>query len=314
MAGPVAGLLLVDKPTGMTSTDVVRVARRVFRTRRVGHAGTLDPDASGLLLVCIGACTKAVPYLMATRKRYETDVVLGSETLTDDAEGDVIREAAWEHVQEPAVRAFLEQATGEVQQVPPRVCALKRGGRRMHERVRAGEDVEGELEPRSVLAFSLELLRWEPPKLTLALEVGKGYYVRSLARDLGRALGSAAHVTRLRRTQSGNFDVAHAVSVDEMAEEALLSIEEALAHLPAAHAGAEAAWRITNGQRVRVGDDLTLEGTPAPGTAVRVLGPDGLLAVAELDDEGRVKVRRGFHSDPIRLPRSNPDAPPSDRS
>ena len=285
----ISGVLLLDKPTGISSTDVVRQVRRQFNTGEVGHAGTLDPNASGVLLVCVGEATKVVPFLTTHDKRYTTEAVLGEERVTDDAEGEVIVTAPWEHVTEQALRTALSTFEGTIQQAPPRVSAIKQGGRRLYERVRAGEDVEADLHLREVIAHSLTLTSFDPPRFALDMHVGKGFYVRSLVRDLGRAVGSAAHVVTLRRLSVGQF------RVEDADPERLLTIEQALAHLPLAQAGERGAWRLRNGQHVPLGEDVEVT-VAAP--LYRLHGPAGeLLAVVAPDEEGVLHVVRGFRSD-----------------
>ena len=277
----------------MTSTDVVRHVRRALGTRRVGHAGTLDPDATGVLLVCVGDATRCVPYLQDTTKAYRTVGRLGTETRSDDAASDVIRTEAFDHVD----RAMLDHALlgfrGEIQQTPPRVSALRLDGKRLHERVRQGEDVDARLKPRPVVAHEISLASWEPPDFELELTVGKGFYVRSLVRDVGRALESAAHVLTLRRTRVGRFDEAAALPLESVGPLAMLPVAEALGHLPRATATAEGERRLRCGQHVEPGDDLSLPEVEESAT-VCAYGPSGIIAICELRPDGRLRVRRGF--------------------
>ncbi|MFT5430137.1 MAG: tRNA pseudouridine55 synthase [Myxococcota bacterium] len=289
------GVLLVDKPAGMTSTDVVRRARKVFNTGRVGHAGTLDPDATGLLIVCVGEATKAVPFLVADQKTYTATGRLGLETWTDDAAGDPFREAPWDHVTDAQIDGALEQIAMRGEQVPPRISAIKRNGERMYERARRGEDVELELEPRPVDLHRLTRVPAELPDVAVEMVVGKGFYVRSLFRDLGRIIDSAAHVLWLRRTTIGPFLVDQAVAFDDIGPESLLSIEDALAHLPAAILDDAATTKLGFGQRPVVGEGVELD--YAGDGPIRAMSPDGkLVAMVELT-EGTLKVIRGFTSD-----------------
>lgn len=291
------GILNIDKPVGMTSTDVVRRVRRALNTRKVGHAGTLDPDASGVLLVCVGEGTKAVPFLMGTAKEYTTTARWGAERLTDDSAGEVIRSAAWEHVTEEAVRAALPRFVGTIEQTPPRVSALKKDGRRMYDRVRAGEDIDSELVPRPVTCATLELLRFELPEVDLMMEVGKGFYVRSLVRDLGRALDSAAHVAALRRTRVGPFRADAACSLDDVSASKLMSVKDGLAHLPTMRVDAKAAEDLRHGRKLSA-RARHFEGEEPPAEVpCCALGPDDeLICVAALRGDGSVQVVRGFAS------------------
>jgi tRNA pseudouridine55 synthase len=210
MADAASFVVAVDKPAGPTSHDVVAWARRAFGTRAVGHAGTLDPAATGVLVLAIGEATKLVPYLTLDDKEYEATVVLGEETTTLDAEGEVVARAPAPPgldvtMVEAAGRAFL----GLTRQRAPVVSAIKQGGVPLHERVRRGEDVEAP--EREVVMHAFRALHADRAELRLHVHVGKGFYVRSFARDLARALGTVGHLRTLRRTRSGAFVVEQAV-------------------------------------------------------------------------------------------------------
>lgn len=218
-ATSLAGILLVDKPAGMTSHDVVAIVRRETGEGRVGHAGTLDPMATGLLVILIGPYTRLEPYLSAARKSYQARIVFGSETDTDDAEGAVVRETAV-----PAAvggsqyaRTMLAAAVGPALQAPPAYSAIKVAGRVAHKAARAGEALE--LAPRPIEVYSAVLTSVDPgtPSWDVAYRVSKGTYIRALARDLGRACGTAAHLGALRRTASGPLALADASTLDEVA-------------------------------------------------------------------------------------------------
>ena len=213
------GLLLVDKPTGPTSHDVVQTVRRGLGVRRVGHTGTLDPLASGLLLVCVGPATRLVDYYHALPKSYEGTVRLGAVTSTDDATGEIRSESdAWRTVTEEAAASALAALVGTHLQRPPAYSAKRVGGRRAHREARAGRDVE--LVPNTVTVHSLDLLEFEPPDVLVRVTVSTGTYIRALARDLGASLGCGAHLAELRRTAIGPFDVREAVSPGEVADAA----------------------------------------------------------------------------------------------
>ena len=217
--GP-TGVLLVDKPADMTSHDVVAVLRRRAGTRRVGHAGTLDPGATGVLVVGVGRGTRLLHFLVGADKEYRATMRLGLSTTTDDADGEVLAEADASGLRSPDVRRAMARLTGRIDQVPSRVSAGKVGGRAAHERVRAGEDVELAARPVDVTAF--ELLDLRPGGGTCDLDVhvacSSGTYVRALARDLGALLGVGGHVLALRRTRVGPFTVDEAVPLDEVPE------------------------------------------------------------------------------------------------
>ncbi len=247
---------IIDKPAGMGSTDVVRELRHRLRTPEVGHTGTLDPDATGLLLLCTYAATRLVPFLTAEDKAYRVEARLGRSTVTDDAAGDTVREAPWEHVSQEAFEAALASAVGTHPQRPPSVSAIKVAGRRLHERVRAGEDVDALLAPRIVTMDTARVARFAPPDVTLEVEVGKGFYVRSLVRDLGERLGTAAHVTSLRRTRIGPFSDSEAIALDDVTEESGLPWLAALERvLPELSVSETVAKRLSFGQRIG-GQDL----------------------------------------------------------
>jgi tRNA pseudouridine55 synthase len=213
------GLTIVDKPAGMTSHDVVSRVRRIAGTRRVGHGGTLDPMATGVLVLAIGPATRLLTYISGSDKAYTATVRLGLATLTDDADGEVVARADASHVTEVQVRDELARRTGEIEQVPSSVSAVKIAGRRAYARVRAGEQVT--LKARRVRISHLELLhltRPEPGLLDcdIAVECSSGTYVRAIARDLGAALGVGGHLTALRRTRVAGFTLDQAVTLEEL--------------------------------------------------------------------------------------------------
>jgi len=211
----VEGLIVVDKPAGWTSHDVVGRVRRLAATRRVGHAGTLDPMATGVLLLGLGRATRLLGHLALTDKDYAATVRLGSSTVTDDAEGEVLERRDASGVGDEALAAALAALTGELSQVPSAVSAVKVDGVRSYARVRAGEQVR--LAPRPVVVRLLELLDRRGDDLDVAVTCSSGTYVRALARDLGAALGVGAHLTALRRTRVGSFGIRSARTLDELA-------------------------------------------------------------------------------------------------
>jgi len=206
------GLLLVDKPAGVTSHDVVLAARRAFGERRIGHAGTLDPFATGLLVLLLGRATRLLPHLDGVPKEYDAEIVFGRETDTDDLDGATIREAPAPG--DDAVAAALPQLTGPLLQVPPAYSAKRVGGRRAYAAARAGEVLE--LAPARVEVFAWRDIRRDGDTLFASIACGGGTYIRALARDLGRLTASAAHLGALRRTRSGPFHVRDAVTLDEL--------------------------------------------------------------------------------------------------
>jgi tRNA pseudouridine55 synthase len=211
------GILIVDKPHGPTSHDVVQTVRRAAGQSRVGHTGTLDPAATGVLVVCLGRATKLVQFLQAGTKTYRARLVLGVETTSQDAQGDVVATRDASGVDEARLRAVLGELTGRIEQIPPMVSAVKVEGRRLHEAARAGEEVERE--PRQVTVHGLELLEFEPGERAEAeveVSCSAGTYVRTLAHDAGRALGVGASLLTLRRTANGPFTDLEAHSLDDV--------------------------------------------------------------------------------------------------
>jgi tRNA pseudouridine55 synthase len=221
------GLLLVDKPAGVTSHDVVLAARRAFGETRIGHAGTLDPFATGLLVLLLGRATRLLPHLDGVPKEYEATIALGTETDTDDLEGAIVRSA--ETPDDAAIAAAVERLTGAIDQVPPAYSAKRVAGRRAYAAARAGESFD--LAPVRVDVFAWRDLRRDGSTLHVTIDCGGGTYIRALARDLGRLTGSAAHLAALRRVRSGPFRVDDAVTLDQLVSGAAI-LRPALDALP----------------------------------------------------------------------------------
>jgi tRNA pseudouridine55 synthase len=269
------GVLPVDKPAGPTSHDIVSRARRVLHERRIGHTGTLDPFASGLMLLCVGPATRLSPYLTGADKEYLARAELGTSTDTLDREGTVTATSeAWREVAEEDVSRGLDALRGELLQIPPRFSAKKVRGEAAHRRARRGEEVD--LEPVPVTVHEIELVDFSPPSVEFRVVCSSGTYIRALARDLGESLGTGAHLTALRRTRVGDFSVEGAVAGsfdEEIPEDAWLTPLAALSGMPPIEVDPDTARRIAQGQRVPV------EGLPTGWVAVHVDGR--LLAVAE---------------------------------
>lgn len=249
----ISGWLIVDKPAGVTSTSVVNKVRWALDAQKAGHAGTLDPAATGVLAIALGEATKTVPFVTDALKCYRFMVRLGQATNTDDAEGEVIAESDLRPTDDE-VRAALPAFEGDILQVPPQFSAVKIDGERAYTRARAGEEME--IEPRPLWVESLDLIdRPDPDHVELEMVCGKGGYVRSIARDLGEALGCHAHVLKLRRTWSGSFDAEDAITLDRIEDLAktdalaglLRPLEDGLSDLPEVRCTAEAAARLRNG-------------------------------------------------------------------
>lgn len=305
----VAGLVVVDKPLGWTSHDVVSRMRRLAGTRKVGHAGTLDPAASGVLVIGVEKATKLLTYVTGTDKTYDATIRLGAATVTDDAEGEVTRTASPEQlagVTGQQVMTAVEELTGEIQQVPSAVSAIKVDGKRSYARVRNGEDVQLAARPVTVSAFQVHEIRRVPGDpgfidLGASVTCSSGTYIRALARDLGNALGVGGHLTALRRTRVGSFTLEHAHTLDELAEQVAsggtaetLEIERAARLLfPVRELSAEEATDLSHGRRI----SASPEAAPAGGRAetgeapvVACFAPDGTL-VALAQDRGAVGRR-----------------------
>jgi tRNA pseudouridine55 synthase len=295
----VHGWVVLDKPVGMSSTHAVMLVKRLFQAKRAGHAGTLDPLASGVLPIALGEATKTVPFVMEGRKVYRFTLRWGEERDTDDAEGRVTASSA-ERPSAAALAALLPRFVGQIAQVPPRFSAVKIDGERAYDLARDGEAVD--IAPRQVEIHRLELIKTpDPDHATLLAECGKGTYVRALARDLGRALGCLGHVAALRRTAVGPFDEDIAVSLDALqllrSEEAtavergaLLPVETGVAALPALQVSSSDAGRLARGQAV------LLRGRDAPvlGGWVSVSSGGALIALAQVE-KGELRPRRIFN-------------------
>lgn len=282
----VDGVLVVDKPSGMTSHDVVARVRRAAGQKKVGHAGTLDPDATGVLVVCLGRATRLVPYLQASQKTYDARLRLGQTTTTLDAGGEVVAEYDASGVDEPALCAALTSFVGRTEQIPPMVSAVKVGGERLHVKARRGEVVERA--PRTVIIHDIVLEDFVPGhrgEAGFLVRCSPGTYVRTLAADVGERLGVGAHLIRLRRLGSGRFSLEDAVDLGEVAElgaenrleEALLSMSAAVADYPQVH--------LDEGMTVALGHGRTLPATGHEGP-VAAIDPAGQLVAMLADRDG----------------------------
>lgn len=245
---PPTGLAVVDKPAGWTSHDVVAKARGLLGTRKIGHAGTLDPDATGVLLLGVGSVTRLLRFLSAAGKTYVGEVVLGTETTTLDSSGEVTATHDMAGVSLSDVRTAAATLTGPILQVPPMVSALKVGGRRLHELARAGVEVERQARPVTVDRFEVAAVAGSPGVYRVEVACSSGTYVRSLAADLGQALGGGAHLRALRRTCVGSFTLAEAVPLPQVSSEHLLSPAAAVRDLPTVEADVQLAGEIANGK------------------------------------------------------------------
>lgn len=271
------GILLVDKPGGLTSHDVVARTRRAFGTRKVGHAGTLDPMATGLLVIGIEGATRLLTYIVGADKTYHATIRLGQSTHTDDAEGEVTATAsadAWNEVTAERIAAGIAALSGEIDQVPSAVSAIKVDGKRAYDRVRAGEDVV--LTSRRVTISRFEVIAERAGEgfhdLDVIVECSSGTYIRSLARDLGADLGVGGHLTALRRTRVGAFDVADAVAIDALEGAATLTPAEAAARvLPVLTVTVDEARDLRHGKRLSRQAERMADGQAA------AIDPDDVL-------------------------------------
>lgn len=251
----ISGVLVVDKPTGMTSHDVVQVIRKGSNIRRAGHTGTLDPRASGVLVVLIGPAVRLSEYVSASDKRYQAVIMLGTTTDTYDADGKTTSSSPVE-VTEEQFETELQKFVGQIEQVPPPYSAVKVQGRKAYEMARKGEEVE--LEPRLINVYSLELLEWAPPEVVIDVNCSSGTYVRSLVHDLGARLGCGATLTGLRRTKSGRFTLRDAVPLRKLNEafsegtwyQYLIPAAEALSDWPTIELNHEQVEAIRHGHRI----------------------------------------------------------------
>jgi tRNA pseudouridine55 synthase len=297
----VHGWIVLDKPVGMTSTHAVAVIKHLFAAKRAGHAGTLDPLASGCLPIALGEATKTVPFVVDGRKSYLFTVRWGEERDTDDAEGRVVATSAI-RPDAAAISALLPRFTGTIEQVPPRFSAVKIAGERAYDLARDGETVE--LAPRAVSIHRLDLIETpDPDHAVLAAECGKGTYVRALARDLGRALGAHGHVSALRRSRVGPFGESDMILLEPLESlchraaageghlaDVLLPIETALDDIPALAVSSADAARLTRGQAVLVrGRDAAIV-----HGMVQVASSGQVVAIAEVE-RGEIIPKRVFN-------------------
>jgi tRNA pseudouridine55 synthase len=283
-----AGLVIVDKPAGWTSHDVVGKLRRLAGTRRVGHAGTLDPMATGVLVIGIEKATRLLGHLALTEKAYDATIRLGQSTNTDDAEGEIVATASAADVAEDALRAAIGGLTGQIRQVPPQVSAIKVAGKRAYKRVRAGEDVELSARSVTVHAFAVRDIRRHGDLVDVDASVtcSSGTYIRALARDLGTAVGAGGHLIALRRTRVGPYDLAMARTIEQLtaerqsAELGVLPLADAVAAaFPRRDVSADEARKVSHGARL-----AAIGLGPGP---VGVFGPDGSL-IALVEEHGPV--------------------------
>jgi tRNA pseudouridine55 synthase len=285
----ISGVLVVDKPVGMTSHDVVQAIRNGTGIRRAGHTGTLDPRASGVLVILVGPAVRLSEYVSASDKRYQAIIRLGASTDTYDADGRFVRQPTLSplSVSEPQFESALKQFIGEIEQTPPPYSAVKVRGRRAYDMARGGEDVE--LAPRKINVYHLEVLEWAPPEVVVDVHCSSGTYVRSLANDVGNVLGCGAYLVGLRRTKSGRFSLRDATPLRKLQEsfragnwyQYLIPAAEALGDWPAIELDPDQVEAVKHGHRIpamaaiKTGVNNLVRGVSMAGE---------LVALMELDD------------------------------
>jgi tRNA pseudouridine55 synthase len=280
------GLVIVDKPGGLTSHDVVARIRRLAGTRRVGHAGTLDPMATGVLVVGVEKATRLLGYLTLTQKQYDATIRLGQSSSTDDAEGELTKTASAKDVSAETLNKAVAELTGEIQQVPPAVSAIKVDGQRAYKLTRAG--AAPELKPRPVTVYEFTVTDVRPAgdgdltDVDATVRCSSGTYVRALARDLGDKLGTGGHLTALRRTRVGGYGLDAAQTLDQLADrfEVMPLAEAAAAAFPRRELSADEARRLAHGGR------LAATGIPGPMAA---FAPDGSLVALLAEQDGQAR-------------------------
>lgn len=278
-----SGVLIVDKPTGVTSHDVILRLRRILGTRSIGHAGTLDPGASGVLLACVGKATKVVRFLTQYDKEYEAVIELGVTTDTYDGDGRVTRVKDGTGVSPEQVRKVMHSFVGKTHQTPPPYSAVKFKGKRLYQYARANEKVE--TKPREVQIKDLEVLRVEPPTVEFRVNCSKGTYVRSLASDVGQRLGCGAHLVSLRRTGVGPFRLREAFGLDEVEaieskgeiSSIMVSIEQTLSHLPSVVVKGGYAERVRHGGVISCADVAQAQGRFSPNQIICIRDQQGIV-------------------------------------
>lgn len=296
MAGP-SGILNINKPQELTSHDVVARIRKLSGQRKVGHTGTLDPLATGVLLVCLGQATRLIEYLQHGSKRYQATIRFGLTTDTLDAEGQIMTQSDPSALTEEQLRQILPAFQGDIDQIPPIFSALKKDGQPLYKLARAGQTVE--ISPRRVTIESLTWLGWQPPDLTLDIVCSPGTYIRALARDIGEMAGTGAHLSALTRTVNSGWSITQAVTLSELEKKStswqtyLYPPDQAVAHLPKVTLSNDEVYRVQQGQPV-VGPTIAVD-----GDLLRAYTPAGsLLAILTRvsSDDKLWQPKKVFHA------------------
>jgi tRNA pseudouridine55 synthase len=291
----VNGILLLDKPTGLTSNAALQQVKKLFRARKAGHTGSLDPLASGLLPICLGEATKVSAFLLDADKQYQVTCKLGERTTTADAEGEVVETRPVDGVSEKQLRKVMAHYLGDIEQIPPMYSAVKHQGQRLYKLARQG--IEVEREPRPITIHEMNLLDFQLPLAEISLRCSKGTYVRTLVEDIGEELGCGAHVTGLRRLGVGPYNETGLVTLSTLEQlrakggeaaldKLLLPMESGLAQWPGVRLSSDAAFYLRQGQPVLVPH------APTTGWVRLYVGEKQFLGVGEIQDDGRVAPRR----------------------
>ncbi len=291
---PVNGILLLDKPLGFTSNDALQKVKHLFFAQKAGHTGSLDPLADGMLPICFGIATRLSAFLLDSDKYYQVRVKLGETTATGDTEGEVLETRATEGIGEEEIAAVLPRFRGRISQLPPMYSALKHKGERLYKLAREG--IEVEREPREITIHALELGEVQGQEFDLQVHCSKGTYVRTLAEDIGEALGCGAHVTALRRTGVGPYTGMEMISMEQVEQAALdgnealdallLPVDTALSDWPAVHLNQDASYYLKMGQAVVVPK------APTSGWVRLYEEPERFVGVGVVQDDGRIAPKR----------------------
>lgn len=293
---PLAGILNINKPAGLTSHDVVQRIRRILGIKKVGHTGTLDPLATGVLVVCVGRATRLIEYIVPGEKQYRATLKLGETTNTFDSDGNIVATADPSAITEAAVRQALTRFVGTIQQVPPIYSAIKKDGTPLHRLARQGQSVSPP--PRTVHIATIDLLAFEPPFATIYVTCGAGTYIRSLAHDVGQLLAVGAHLTELVRVANGQWHISSAVTLEDLTQAVnagklqtvLIPPEAGVTHLPHRRLSAAEKQAVLNGRRIDANQSFS------SGTIVGVDDTGHLVAILAPTDDHQLKPKKVFHS------------------
>ncbi len=292
----VNGILLLDKPPGLTSNAALQAAKRVFQASKAGHTGSLDPIATGLLPLCFGEATKVSSFFLNADKYYKSVFTLGAATDTGDSEGRVLSECANVNISDEMIESALDEFRGEIEQVPPMYSAVKFQGQPLYKLARQG--IEVERKPRQVTVYELSFTRQDEVSVEISLHCSSGFYVRSLAHELGQRLACGAYVSSLRRTGVGGFSIDDAVSLQSLQQETdlqavdslLIAMDVGLQHLPGVRLSDDAAYYLCRGQPVKAAH------VPSNGWVRLYADEVGFLGVGKVLDDGRVAPKRLFNT------------------